>query len=98
MEGDRDINEDRRYVCGVKKTINGRQNDLADHFSSKFCNAPGGQDELSNVAERVNAFLDTNLPLRPNGQPPKQCHERTDRSRSKSRSKGSQRDDDIKDK
>lgn len=97
-EGDQGVNKFRRYACGARKTIDGRPNKKSEHYLSTWCNRPGEGLELSDVAQRVNADLDTNLPLRPNGQRPKeQCHQRIDR-RSRSRPRETQRDDAVEDK
>ena len=86
-EEDKGVNKDRRYVCGARKLIDGKQNRKSEHFTSKYRDAPGGQSELASIAERVNAFLDAKLPLRPNGEEARIPEERGDRHRSKSRSK-----------
>ena len=77
---------------------NGRPNPNADHFSSRYFEAPGGQNEMISIAMKVESFLDAKMPQRPNGQEPKIYEQREDRSRSKSRSKGRQRDDEVLDK
>ena len=63
---DTTTNKDRRYVCGAKKLINGRTNNKADHFMSRYCSAPGGQEEMSSIAERVQSFINAKMPQRPN--------------------------------
>ena len=103
---DKGINKDRRYVCGAKKLVNGKTNSKADHYKSGSCSAPGGGDELTDIAAKVQVFLfAATLPKRPNGEEPNQVRtpeDRFDRQRSKSRSRGmpqpSKEDDGIQDK
>jgi hypothetical protein len=85
---DQGANKDRCYVCGARKTlIDGRPNKRADHFSSTYCEAPGGKAELFKIADRVEAALFSKMPKRPNGQDPVMPKERNDRDRSRSKSR-----------
>ena len=97
-ENNQGVNKNRCYVCGARKLIDGKPNKYAGHYLSRWCQRPGGQDELTDIAQRVNAFLDTSLPLRPNGQRPNEgCFQRIDR-RSRSRPRETQREDATEDK
>ena len=60
---------------------------------STHCERPGGRNENFDLFQKVDSFLYTELPKRPNGDPPRQVrvNEVDRRSRSRSKSRGHHR-------
>ena len=48
-----------------KKVIDGKRNKKAERYMSQYCAAPGGGEELTSIATKVESYLDYKLPLRP---------------------------------